>query len=277
MLPTVAVIGHKKSGKTTLIRSLVAELRSRGYRVMSAKHVDLKGFTIDTKGRDTWWHSRAGANPVVCVSDMETTIIYKKAQSDFGLQELSKYAVKGTDLILLEGFSRWLIKDRSVAKMVMVRNKSDYEEYLKDVVRVLCVCSYSSPRVFNSKMMVLNAERDIDVIVKKVVDFVENEKETYALFNELPKLDCGKCGYKSCLDLARAIKRGKASLENCVTIRLKPKLRSRIVVYGKEIPLQTFVSEIVRRSILGMLSSLKGVEIKGNEIVEVKVSHTSCL
>jgi molybdopterin-guanine dinucleotide biosynthesis protein B len=274
ILATIAVIGHKKSGKTTLIRSLLVELRSRGLRVMSAKHVDVKGFTMDTEGRDTWWHSNAGANPVVCVSDLETTIIYKRAQSVFSLRELPEYALKGTDLVLLEGFSRWVLKDRSVAKIVMVRDKSDYEDYLRDAVgRVLCVCSYSPPRNFDRKMGVLNAERDMDAIVGRVMNFVKEEKETYAIFDELPGLNCGKCGYESCFALAEAIKRGEASKENCVPISLRSKLRCRVVLDEKEIPLQAFVSEIIRRSILGMLSSLKGVEIKGDEFVEVKVSH----
>jgi len=180
--------------------------------------------------------------------------------------------VKGTDLVLLEGFSRWILKDRSVAKIVMVRDKSDYEEYLRGTGRVLCVCSYSPPERFDTKIGVLSAERDMDAIVGRVMDFVEEEKKTYAILDELPGLDCGKCGYELCLDLARAIRSGEASMESCVPISLRPKLRSRMVLDGREIPLQAFVSEIIRRSILGMLSSLKGVEIKGNEFVEVRVT-----
>lgn len=273
MLPTVAVIGPKKSGKTTLIRSLVAELRSRGHRVMSAKHVDSKGFTIDTEGTDTWWHSNAGANPVVCVSDLETTVIYRRAQSDFSLRGLFEYAMKGTDLILLEGFSRWTLKDESVAKVVMVKNTLEYEEFLRDIVGpVLCACSFSPPGKFCTKMEVLGVERDLDAIVERAIEFVKGEKKTYAILNQLPGLDCGKCGYESCFDLARAIKSGKASKESCIPMSSRPELRSRVVLDEKEIPLQAFVSEIIRRSILGMLSSLKGTEIKGDEFVEVKVS-----
>lgn len=273
ILPIVAVIGYKKSGKTTLIRSLIAELRGRGYKVMSAKHVHMKEFTMDAEGTDTWWHSNAGANPVVCVSDLETTVLYKKAQSNFSLERLSEYTMKGTDLILLEGFSRWTLKNKSVAKVVMVKSELEYKEYQRDIVgRVLCVCSFSPPRTSDAKMEVLGVERDLETIVEKIVDFVEGEKKTYAVLNELPQLDCGKCGFESCFDLARAIERGEMSKKSCIPMNLGSKLMCRVILDEKEIPLQVFVSEIIRRSMLGMLSTLKGVETKGNEFIEVKVS-----
>lgn len=273
MLPTIAVIGLKKSGKTALIRRLIAELRSRGYSVMSAKHVASEGFTIDTEDTDTWWHSKAGANPVVCVSNLETAVIYKTAQSDFSLGKLFEYALKGTDLILLEGFSKWTLKDESVAKVIMAKSKLDYKEFLRDSVgQVLCVCSFSPPSKPDITTEVLDLERDLDAVVKRIIDFVEEEKKTYAILNQLPGLNCRKCGYESCLDLARAIRSEKASEENCTPISLKSKLRSRVVLDEQEIPLQAFVSKIIHATILAMLSSLKGTEIKGDEFVEVKVS-----
>ncbi len=273
MVPTVAVIGRKKSGKTAVIRSLIAELRSRGYRVMSAKHVASKAFTIDTEGTDTWLHSNAGANPVVCVSDLETAVIYKRAQSDFSLGKLFEYALKGTDLVLLEGFSKWILKDESVAKVIMAKNESDYKEYLRDSVgRILCVCSFAPPSKSGTTTEVLRLDRDLDAVAERIIDFVEEEKKTYAILNQLPRLDCRKCGYDSCFDLARAIRSGKASQERCTPMSLRSKLRSRVVLDEQEIPLQAFVSEIIHGTILGMLSSLKGTEINGDEFVEVKVS-----
>jgi molybdopterin-guanine dinucleotide biosynthesis protein B len=228
---------------------------------------------MDSEGRDTWWHSNAGANPVLCISEVETAVIYKRALSNFSLRELQGYALQGTDLVLLEGFSRWIQKESSVAKVVMVRNNLDCKEYLRGVKgQLLCICSYSPPSMFDAEMAVLNARSDMDAIVKKVMDFVEDEKITYSVLNELPGLNCSKCGYESCLDLARAIRSGKASMDNCVPLSLKPKLMSKVVVNEKEVPAQAFVSEIIRRAILGMLSSLKGVEINGNEFVEVRVS-----
>ena len=39
MPPIVSVIGNSKSGKTTLIEKLIQELKSRGYRVATIKHI----------------------------------------------------------------------------------------------------------------------------------------------------------------------------------------------------------------------------------------------
>jgi len=43
MPPIVSVVGKSKSGKTTLIEKLVQELRSRGYRVATIKHIPKRG------------------------------------------------------------------------------------------------------------------------------------------------------------------------------------------------------------------------------------------
>ena len=40
--PIIAVIGHKKSGKTSLIEDLIRSLRSEGLKVMSASMSTLK-------------------------------------------------------------------------------------------------------------------------------------------------------------------------------------------------------------------------------------------
>ena len=48
-------------------------------------------------------------------------------------------------------------------------------------------------------------------------------------------------------------------------------LRARLIVRGKEVPLNRFVSEVLRKLVLAFISCLKGVDIKGDERVEVLV------
>ena len=69
-VPVIAVLGHKSSGKTTVIEKCIRELTKKGLKVASVKHVALKGFSLDSKGKNTWRHSAAGANPVVSVSNI---------------------------------------------------------------------------------------------------------------------------------------------------------------------------------------------------------------
>jgi hypothetical protein len=40
---------------------------------------------------------------------------------------------------------------------------------------------------------------------------------------------------------------------------------------GKKLPMHPFVQRIIRKTVLAMLSTLKGVEIQGTETIEIKV------
>jgi molybdopterin-guanine dinucleotide biosynthesis protein B len=89
-----------------------------------------------------------------------------------------------------------------------------------------------------------------------------DEEERVTWRHAVAGLDCGKCGYKICRELAVAIDMEKAKLRNCLPLKLKSTLKTRIIINGAEAPIQPFVSRIVRNSILGMFSSLKGVSLK---------------
>ncbi|MCD6530163.1 molybdopterin-guanine dinucleotide biosynthesis protein B [Candidatus Bathyarchaeota archaeon] len=268
-VPVIAVIGRKKSGKTSLIKSLIKSLKAVGYNVMSAKHVSVKDFTIDREGTDSWWHSKMGANPVVCVSGSETAVIYKDGDSVFSVDELSTYMKEDNDLILMEGFSRWILDDGDVGKIVMVKSESEYEEYSKKVKEpIICFCSY----FIGGREKILAAEEDFEDILRKVRSFVEDRRRIYEILDQLPGLNCGRCSYRSCLGLAKAIHAGEASLDDCTVRSSRKGQRCVILIDGKEVPVVPFVSEIIGKAVLAMVSTLKGVDIEGGEHVEVKIS-----
>ena len=77
----IAVIGTRNSGKTTVVEVIIKGLTKKGYSVASAKHIPEKEFTIDTQGKDTWRHAKAGASTVLSISPNELTIIKKVAIS----------------------------------------------------------------------------------------------------------------------------------------------------------------------------------------------------
>lgn len=62
----VCVVGKKKSGKTTTVVGLVAELTRRGHDVMTVKHGH--GFDLDRSGSDSWRHRHQGGASRVLVS-----------------------------------------------------------------------------------------------------------------------------------------------------------------------------------------------------------------
>jgi len=266
-LPVVAVLGYKDSGKTAVVEGIVKELTKRGYQVATAKHVNLKGFSMDIKGKDTWRHSSAGANPVVSVSDLETAILIKNGEENFSLDKLSKF-VSEADTIVLEGFSQLVLNDEHVGKIFCIRNRQEYETYRQkargEVIAFCCRQPLGRP--------ILRIKEDFKVLVRRALKFVEREQRIAEILSSLAGLDCKKCGYESCEELAVAIYSGKAKLSDCIPLELRSKLKTRIMINDNEVPIQPFVSKIIRNSILGMVSSLKGVSIKGDELVHVRIS-----
>ena len=115
-------------------------------------------------------------------------------------------------------------------------------------------------------------KEDFKILVGRAMRFVEREQGIAKILSSLPGLDCKKCGYESCEELAAAIYKGKAKLSDCAPLKLKSQLRTRIMINDNEVPIQPFVSKIICNSILGMVSSLKGVSIKGDELIHVRIS-----
>lgn len=265
-IPIVGVVGHKNSGKTTVIESLVQELTKRGYHVATAKHINQKGFSIDTEGKDTWRHSRAGANPVASVSNIETAVLIRNGEDQFSPDQLFRFTSQ-INVIVLEGFSRLVLDDKNIGKILCVRSREEDKELReKTKGKIIAVCS---ARPMGKP--ILKIKEDSPILVRRALTYVEREQKISKILSRLPELNCGKCGYSSCKEMAVAIHKRKARLSDCVTLKLRSKLRTRITINDAEIPIQPFVSEIIRNTLLGMVSTLKGVSIKGNEEICVKI------
>lgn len=262
----MAVIGRKNSGKTTVIERLIPELIREGFSVATVKHIRHEDFSIDREGSDTWRHLAAGANPVTAFSSREISIIIKSMEKT--LEEILKFITNlGVNLIILEGFSSVVLEDRSIGKIICVRNMDEYKEFEKHVGNdLIAFCS-----LHHLSEQILYLERDHDILIKRTLDFIKKRIKVLEILNSLPKLDCGKCGREKCEDLAKEVCDGLAKIEDCIVLRTKNTLNAKIIVDGNEIPLQPFVSEFVRKTVLGMVSSLKNVNIKGDEKIRIEI------
>ena len=265
-VPTVGVVGRKNSGKTTVIESIVQELTKRRYRVATAKHIPQKGFSMDTKGKDTWRHSAAGANPVVSVSDAETAVLIKNGETTFSLDHLLRFTPE-IDVIVLEGFSRLVLDDENVGKILCVRNREEYDDF-REKTRGEIIASCGTEHIGSP---ILRIKEDSQILVRRALRYIKRKQKISKVLSRLPRLNCRKCGHPSCEEMAVAIYKRKAKLNDCVTLRLRSKLKTRITINDVEVPIQLFVSEIIRNSVLGMVSSLKGVSIRGNEEIRIKI------
>ena len=101
--PIVSVVGKSDSGKTTLLESLIPELKRRGCRVGTIKH-DSHGFEIDRPGTDTWRHAQAGSDHVV-ISSPQRVASVRRVDREQRLGELAS-RMTDVDIILTEGYRR---------------------------------------------------------------------------------------------------------------------------------------------------------------------------
>lgn len=170
MIPIIAVIGNSGSGKTTLIERLVSRLSGEGLRVGTIKHIHKPGFSIDTKGKDSWRHSQAGAKIVVCYAPEEIAVIRKRDPSHKDLGEIIDL-VKGEelDLLVLEGFRSVVAKRKDIFKIVTARDRAELEMTLDGVVApVLAItgpCAGGKVVPRGIKIPIIDLERDVEKII----------------------------------------------------------------------------------------------------------------
>ncbi|MBI2831204.1 MAG: molybdopterin-guanine dinucleotide biosynthesis protein B [Chloroflexi bacterium] len=132
MRPIISVVGRSESGKTTLLESLVAELKKRGYKVAVVKHAGAEGFEIDKEGSDTWRLTRAGSDAVAISSPTRVAVI-RQVEHDMTPEELVRVVGWDYDLVLTEGFKK------SDTPKIEVHRKQQGKELLSSPEALLAV------------------------------------------------------------------------------------------------------------------------------------------
>ena len=235
---TIGVVGYHNTGKTTLVCKLIERLRARGYSVSTVKNIPKNGFSMDAKGTDTWKHGESGAGVVVASTSDETSFIMKTGMPLEDILRITD-SMTSPDVIIVEGH-----KTEAIPKIVLGEMPIESED---DVRR------------YNP------ATDDFDCLFDYITETIE-VKKTY---NKLPGINCGKCGYNDCMEMAEAIFRGEKAISDC----LMQEGFVRATVDGKEIPMGPFVQDIVSKTIFGMVASLKGVDytaIDADITIEIK-------
>ena len=115
-VPILCFVGRSNSGKTTLIEQVISLLVREGYRVATIKHAG-HGFNLDTEGKDSWRHKRAGASTVI-VTTKGSLALFTDVDEEVRVEELrDRYVREGIDLIIAEGW-----KNEGLPKIVVVRD-----------------------------------------------------------------------------------------------------------------------------------------------------------
>ena len=100
-------MGKPKSGKTGLVTSLIAEFKSRGYRVAAVKHAH-ETVELDIEGKDTWRFAEAGSD-TTAVSSPGRLTIFRNVGKEPTVEEALDALGGGYDLVLLEGFKKFKV------------------------------------------------------------------------------------------------------------------------------------------------------------------------
>jgi len=231
----VAVVGSSNSGKTTTVEALIRGLTKRGYTVASAKHIPEPEFTIDTEGKDTWRHSKAGASTVLSVAPNELTTIKKVDTTNYSLEQVIAEFPDEVDIIILEGFKHLVGQNMTIPKIVANKTVNEKSEALERYKNILAFIGSIPEKKVETEIPFVDALKEPE----KLVELVNNK-------------------------VAVLVER-KRKREEKITIQIDEQI----------LPLGDFVQDIIRNAVLAMVSSLKGVKIKGEEKVSVVIKRLS--
>ena len=102
--PAISVVARSGTGKTTLLVKLIAELKSRGYRVGVIKH-DAHKFDIDHEGKDSWRLTQAGADTMLITSAEKIALVKQVSPGkELPFEETVTAYCSDVDILLTEGF-----------------------------------------------------------------------------------------------------------------------------------------------------------------------------
>jgi molybdopterin-guanine dinucleotide biosynthesis protein B len=116
-VPIVSFVGRSNSGKTTLIERVIPELVRAGYKVATVKHAG-HGFDLDTEGKDSWRHKRAGASSVMVLSKGSMAMFADVSDQMTVEAVRDRFLDHSYDLIIAEGW-----KHEGYPKIVIVREE----------------------------------------------------------------------------------------------------------------------------------------------------------
>ena len=136
----LGIYGLSNSGKTTLVEQLVTELTQRGLTVSTIKHTR-GAFSLDTPGKDTDRHRKAGANVSGLISASETALISSTPLSVKKTITLIN-AIEKPDVLLIEGgkteeIPKIAVGDIEAQEGTLFRYHNNLEEILEFIIRAV--------------------------------------------------------------------------------------------------------------------------------------------
>lgn len=141
-LPLLGITAWSGTGKTTLLKQLIPQLRKREIRVGMIKHTH-HDMDVDKPGKDSYELRKAGADQTLVASQQRWALMTETPElPELDLYYLaSRFDASKLDLILVEGF-----KDETIPKIALYRhiNNRDFNDLLDEhVIAVASDCDLS--------------------------------------------------------------------------------------------------------------------------------------
>jgi len=164
------VKGVHNSGKTTLVASIIRELKARGYSVGTIKDIHAEGFRMDRPGTDTSLHAEAGASLVIARGLTETDVLFQ-----YKLQYSQMFPLFTQDFLILEG-------DPGVNCPNMVTGHDEIDLDQRCDAHTICfggvvgetLAEYMEKPVFRTKTQI---KEITDLIEEKAMDTKDKKEE----------------------------------------------------------------------------------------------------
>ena len=104
----ISIVGKKNSGKTTVVVAIARELARDGHRVGTLKRGS-HAADIDREGTDTWRHFHQGNAERVMIEGPGARAFVQRTESEKDPLALARQFMMGTDIVLVEGFTKYPI------------------------------------------------------------------------------------------------------------------------------------------------------------------------
>jgi molybdopterin-guanine dinucleotide biosynthesis protein B len=132
-MKTIAVIGWKNSGKTTLVSNLTNYYSKKGMKVGVIKHAH-HTFDIDHEGTDSYKIRKSGAYKTTIASDLRLAHMVEQKGLDKDINYF-KSLNQDCDILIFEGFK----KNKDLKKIEVQLKKNNKEDLFLNTTKVLAV------------------------------------------------------------------------------------------------------------------------------------------
>jgi molybdopterin-guanine dinucleotide biosynthesis protein B len=165
-MQAIAVVGTKKSGKTTTIENLTRELTKKGYKIATIKHIN-EDFTIDTPGKDTWRYQQAGAKTIIATGPNQTVTIEKTTTQTAPLSTLLKKC-KDNDIVFIEGYKKTVAQNQNIPKIAVTKNQTEAQNAIKTYNPIIAFTGPNNTTTTHPKIPYANALTNPQKLTKTI-------------------------------------------------------------------------------------------------------------